>query len=77
MGGANNTKEARRHLAVTGRLVERARHLGNVIAVDGSTRGNPDKRIAVAKAGFQALCGIWGKRGIGTSFARELFKSMN
>ena len=61
-GAVGKTREARDHLAVMGRIVERARCLGNIIAADGSTRGNVDKRIAAAKAGFQALYGIWETR---------------
>ena len=56
--------------------MERARYLGNIIAADGSTRGNVDKRIAAAKQGFQALYGIWGKRRVDTDLQRELFQSM-
>ena len=61
---------------MAGRIVERTRYLGNIIAADGSTRGIVDTRIAAAKAGVQALYGIWGKRGIDTNLTRELFKSM-
>ena len=60
-GAVNKTREVHDQLAVTGRIVERARYLGNIIAADGSTRGNVDKRIAAAKQGFQALYGTWGQ----------------
>ena len=75
-GAVNKTRDARGQLAVTGRIVERARYLGNIIAADGSTRGNVDRRIAAAKQGSQALYGIWGKRRVDTGLIRELFKSM-
>ena len=43
---------------------------------DVSTRENVNKRITAAKAGFQALYGIWGKKGIDDDLTRELFCSM-
>ena len=75
-GAVGKTREIRNQLAVTGKIVERARYIGNIIAADGSTRGNVDKRIAAAKQGFQALSGIWGKRRVDTGLKRELFQSM-
>ena len=38
-GSVKKAWEARDQLAVTGRIVERARYLGNIIAADGSTMG--------------------------------------
>ena len=69
-GAVKKTREAHGQMAVTGRIVEIARYLGNIIAADGSTRGNVDKRIAAAKQGVQALYGIWGKRRAGTDVKR-------
>ena len=56
-------------------MVDRARYLGNMIE-NGSARRNVEQRIAAAKAGFQAMYGIWGKRGIAGDLIRELFRSM-
>ena len=75
-GAVKKMQEAREHLAVAGRMVERARYLGNIITGDGSTRDNVNKRITAAKAGFQALYGIWGKKGIDEDLTREPFGCM-